>query len=126
MVKFRVLERKKPTALELPGKYYAKAVTHEVIGMEELSELISDQSTVSETDILAVLNSLERNIISQIKKGNLIRLGRLGSLQLSLKSLGSENPEDVSGSNVLVKRILFRPGKRLRDALTLLQFTKVG
>ena len=125
MVKYRVLERKNPSEMELPGKYYAKAVTHEVIGMEELCELIADQSTVSETDILAVLNSLERNIISQIKKGNLVRLGRLGSLQLSLKSMGSENAEDVSSSNVLVKRILFRPGKRLRDALTLLRFTKV-
>uniref|UniRef100_UPI00404B9B25 HU family DNA-binding protein n=1 Tax=Flavobacterium sp. TaxID=239 RepID=UPI00404B9B25 len=125
MVKYRVLERKNPSEKKLPGKYYAKAVTHEVIGMEELSELIADQSTVSETDILAVLNSLERNIISQIKKGNLVRLGRLGSLQLSLKSMGSENADEVSSSNVLIKRILFRPGRRLKDALALLRFTKV-
>ena len=124
-IKYRVLERRNPSDLDLPAKFYAKAVTHEVIGIDELCELIADQSTVSETDVLAVLNSLEKNVIRQIKKGNLIQLGRLGSFQLSLKSAGSDLATDVTASNVLRKRIIFRPSKRMRNALATVDFTKV-
>jgi len=125
-VKFKVLERRNPSDMDLPAKYYAKAVTHEVIGIDELCELIAEQSTVSETDVLAVLNSLEKNVIRQIKKGNLIQLGRLGSFQLSLNSAGSEQEEQVTAANVLRKRIIFRPSQRFKEVLTTLKFKKVA
>jgi predicted histone-like DNA-binding protein len=125
-VKFKVLERRNPSDMDLPAKYYAKAVTHEVIGIDELCELIAEQSTVSETDVLAVLNSLEKNVIRQIKKGNLIQLGRLGSFQLSLNSAGSEQEEQVTAANVLRKRIIFRPSQRFKDVLATLKFKKVA
>jgi predicted histone-like DNA-binding protein len=126
MIKYRVLERRNPSDLDLPAKFYAKAITHEVIGIDELCETIAEQSTVSETDVLAVLNSLEKNILKQIKKGNLIQLGRLGSFQLSLKSSGSDLAEDVTAGNVLRKRIIFRPSQRFRDVLATLKFIKVA
>ena len=125
-VKFKVLERRNPSDMDLPAKYYAKAVTHEVIGIDELCELIAEQSTVSETDVLAVLNSLEKNVIRQIKKGNLIQLGRLGSFQLSLNSAGSEQEEQVTAANVLRKRIIFRPSQRFKEVLATLKFKKVA
>lgn len=97
--KIKVVERRNPSNLDLPAKFYAKAVTHDVIGIDEMCEMISDQCTVSESDILAVLNSLDKNIMRQIKKGNLVQLGRVGSFQLSLNSAGSDSAEEVTAEN---------------------------
>lgn len=124
--KIKVVERRNPSNLDLPAKFYAKAVTHDVIGIDEMCEMISDQCTVSESDILAVLNSLDKNIMRQIKKGNLVQLGRVGSFQLSLNSAGSDSAEEVTAENVLRKRILFRPSTRMKKELKTLSFRKVS
>jgi predicted histone-like DNA-binding protein len=125
-VKLKVVERRNPSNLDLPAKFYAKAITHDVIGIDEMCEMISDQCTVSEYDILAVLNSLDKNISKQIKKGNLVQLGRIGSFQLSLRSAGSDSAEEVTSENVLRNRIIFRPSPRMKKELKTLSFRKVS
>jgi predicted histone-like DNA-binding protein len=125
-VKLKVVERRNPSNLDLPAKFYAKAITHDVIGIDEMCEMISDQCTVSESDILAVLNSLDKNISKQIKKGNLVQLGRIGSFQLSLRSAGSDSAEEVTAENVLRNRIIFRPSPRMKKELKTLSFRKVS
>lgn len=125
-IKYKVLPRKNPQDLLAPEKFYAAAIADGETDLEKLSELISYQCTVTESDCYAVLMSLEHNIISELREGRIVKLGRLGNFQVGISSEGKVTANEVSSSAVTKTRILFRPGKRLRSLLNDLSFRKAG
>jgi predicted histone-like DNA-binding protein len=125
-IKYKVLPRKNPQDLLAPEKFYAAAIADGETDLEKLSELISYQCTVTESDCYAVLMSLEHNIISELREGRIVKLGRLGNFQVGISSEGKDTALEVSASSVTKTRILFRPGKRLRSLLNDLSFRKAG
>ncbi len=125
-VKYKVLPRKNPQDLLAPEKFYAAAIADGEVDLDKLAEQISYQCTVTESDCYAVLLSLERNIISELEQGRIVKLGRLGNFQIGLSSEGKETSEEVSVSAIKKARILFRPGKRLRLLLNDLSFRKAS
>jgi predicted histone-like DNA-binding protein len=125
-VKFKALKRKNPQDMNAPEKYYASAVGDGEVTMDVLAEMISYQCTVTESDCYAVLISLEKNIISELGQGRIVKLGRLGNFQVGISSEGKPTPEEVMATDITKTRILFRPGKRLRNLLGDLSFRKAG
>lgn len=107
-----------------PEKFYAAAIANGETNLDKLAELISYQCTVTEADCYAVLMSLEHNIVSELKEGRIVKLGRLGNFQVGLSSEGLATAEEVSSSAITKRRILFRPGKKLRSLLNELSFQK--
>jgi predicted histone-like DNA-binding protein len=124
-LKFKSQQKINPRDLTAPRKYYATAVTGSIVDLEELAEFVSDQSTISEADILGVLKAMERTMVREMLKGRSIRLGDIGSLVMTIQSEGQEKPEDVTSSSIKKARVNFRPGKRLRKMLKSLDFSKV-
>jgi nucleoid DNA-binding protein len=51
-----------------------------------MSEEISDRCTLTETDVLAALNALQREMIKNLLEGKIVRFGTFGSFQLGLSS----------------------------------------
>ena len=125
-IKFRPLGRKNPQDRTLPEKYYASVVADGSVDFETLAESISQQCTVTETDCIAVLTVLERSIISELKQGRIVRLGKLGNFQVGLSSAGLDTMEEVNANAIIKSRILFRPGKKMRELLSNLSFRKAG
>lgn len=123
-VKYKVLPRKNPQDMVAPEKFYAAAIANGETNLDKLAELISYQCTVTEADCYAVLMSLEHNIVSELKEGRIVKLGRLGNFQVGLSSEGLATAEEVSSSAITKRRILFRPGKKLRSLLNELSFQK--
>lgn len=86
-VKYNVIERKnllKPT--EAP-KFYASAKANGEVSFKSLAkEIASAGSTVSDTDVLAVLNDLTKVLVKHLAEGKVVKLGDFGNLQVSLKS----------------------------------------
>ena len=125
-VKFKVLPRKNPQDITAPEKFYAAAIADGDVDLDRLAELISYQCTVTETDCYAVLLSLEHNIIGELGQGRIVKLGRLGNFQVGISSTGSDTAADVSAATIIKSRILFRPGKKLRNMLNSVSFKKAG
>lgn len=125
-IKFKTQSRKNPQDLTAPEKYYAAAVSNGETDMEALAEMIAYQSTLTDTDCYAVLRSLEYNIINELKQGRIVKLGSLGNFQVSISSEGRVTPEEVSATDVTKSRILFRPGKKLRNLLGNLNYLKAS
>ncbi len=71
-----------------------------------------------------LLRSLEHNIITELKAGRIVRLGSLGSFQVSLSSDGKPTADEVSALDIVKNRINFRPGKKLRQMLQLVSYQK--
>ena len=125
-IKYKVLPRKNPQDLLAPEKFYATAIADGEVDLDRLAELISYQCTVTATDCYAVLHSLEHNIIGELEQGRIVKLGRLGNFQVGISSEGKDTETEVSSTNIVKSRILFRPGKRLRSMLNGLSFKKAG
>ena len=125
-IKFKTQSRKNPQDLTAPEKYYAAAVADGNVDLDRLAELISYQCTVTETDCYAVLMALEHNIIGELKQGRIVKLGRLGNFQVGISSTGSDTAAEVSATSISTRRILFRPGKKLRTMLDGVSFKKAG
>ena len=125
-VKYKVLPRKNPQDMTAPEKFYAAAIADGEVDLDKLAEQISYQCTVTESDCYAVLLSLERNIISELEQGRIVKLGRLGNFQIGVSSEGRDTAEEVTSAAITKTRILFRPGKRLRSLLNDLSFRKAS
>ena len=125
-VKYKVLPRKNPQDLLAPEKFYAAAIADGETDLDKLAEQISYQCTVTESDCYAVLLSLERNIISELEQGRIVKLGRLGNFQIGVSSQGKDTAAEVTAGAIVKTRILFRPGKRLRSLLKDLSFRKAS
>jgi predicted histone-like DNA-binding protein len=125
-IKFKVLPRKNPQDLNGPDKYYAAAVSDGETNLDALAEMIAYQCTVTKPDCYAVLMALEHNIVSELRQGRIVKLGSLGNFQVSISALGMDTPEEVSASTIVNNRILFRPGKQLRELLKSITYRKAG
>ncbi len=125
-VNFKTVYRKNPQDRTLPGKHYAQYANKEYVDLEDLAEIILEISSISDSDCLAVINELEKAIVRELKKGNIVRLGKIGNFQISFSSDGVDTEEEVTANLIKSPRVLFRPTTRMKDMLSNLKFHKVG
>lgn len=113
-----------PTQSDAPLRYYPKVTKTGEIDLDQLTEEISDASTLTQADCYAVVISLVKVLEQHLSKGEIVRIDPLGSFQISVKGTGSDNAKSVSSDNVTSASIIFRPGKKLKKMLGLLVFKR--
>ena len=124
-VTYSVAPRINPRDKEAAPKYYGRVQANGDVNIREMSERIQQTCTVHKADVQAVLLALEDVITDALKGGEIVRLGDLGTLQIGISSKGAVTEEDYTPSLIKKKRINFRPGKVLANAMASLNFTKV-
>ena len=124
-IPYNVVPKINPARPEDPPKYYAVANSSGDADFRAMAEEIAEITTVSVPDAVAVLESLVMIIPRHIERGEIIRLGELGSLRVTINSEGSENEEEVNASNVRKANYRFVPGPRLKKTLKTLDYKKV-
>lgn len=105
-------------------RYFPRAVQSGVIDLDQLTEQISTSTTLTETDCQAVVYSLVHHISQALQNGNIVRLGHLGSFQISVKGTASDTPEEVSTKNISSASIVYRPGPRFKKLLKNLEYKR--
>jgi predicted histone-like DNA-binding protein len=124
MIKFKTIERVNPRDITAVKKHYATAITEGTTDLEELAEIVATQCTVSPADCYAVLIALESNIVRELKNGRVVNLGKLGSYRISINAEGMTTSDEVVSSTIKKAKVLFRPGKGIRNMLRNLEFQK--
>ena len=76
--------------------------------------------------VYAVLIALEDVVKEAIQNGEIVRLGELCTLQVSLSGKGALTEEDYNDSLIKKVKIIFRPGTILAGALETLKYSKVA
>ena len=105
--------------------FYANAKAAGTCGMYELCDLISLSSTASPGDVRLILDSLIEVMKRSLGKGEVVQVGELGNFQLQFGSTGTLTEKEFNSALIKSKRILFRPGKQLRDAISNYTFEKI-
>ncbi len=125
-VTYSVVPRINPTEKSAPPRYYAQALARGDVSIREMAERIQATCTVHKSDVYAVLVALEDVIAEAIQNGEIVRLGELCTLQVSLSGKGAMTEEEYTTSLIERTKINFRPGKILSNALASLNYTKVA
>lgn len=124
-VKYNIVERKNPQDRTAAAKYYASAKADGAINLKELSREISGGSTtVSDTDVLAVLNDLTKILVRHLSAGEIVKLGDFGNFQITLTSNGAVTEQQFNASYIKGNKVHFRPGVDLRDMLKTVKYEK--
>ena len=120
-----LVEQGHPFKPEVPKKWYARAKSSKELTFRRLSKDIAEGSTtVSDTDVLAVLNDLIKILCRHLQDGEIVRFGDFGSFQISISSEGAETPEKFHHSMIKGSKVVFRPGLDLKEMLNNLKYEK--
>lgn len=126
VIAYSVSERRDMKNFETGNKlYFAQAQSRGEMGLEEISDRIQRECTVTRADISAVLIALSTVVTDGLKSGEVVRLGNLGSMQIGISSTGAKEKDQFTSANITKARIKFRPGKDLIGALTDLSYRQV-
>lgn len=125
-IKFKVIEKGQP-GVEGGGekKFYASANFTGEKSLDGLTKDIEKISTVSGADIRAVLYAMVDVMVGSLEEGQIVRLGELGSLRVSISSEGQEKAEDVKAATIRSSKVIFTPGKGIKNMLKTLKFEKM-
>ena len=124
-VTYSVVPRRNPSEKGTPPKYYAQAQARGGVSLRDMAERIQSSCTVHKSDVYAVLVALEDVVADAIQNGEIVRLGDLCTLQVSLSGKGAVTEEDYTADLIKRAKINFRPGTVLANALASLSFSKV-
>ena len=124
-VTYSVVPRINPREKNDPPKYYAQAQVRGDVSIREMAERIQATCTVHKTDVYAVLVALEDVVKEAIQNGEIVRLGELCTLQVSLSGKGTLTEKEYDDSLIKKAKIIFRPGTILAGALESLKYSKV-
>ena len=124
-VTYSVVPRRNPSEKGTPPKFYAQAQARGDVSLREMAERIQTSCTVHKSDVYAVLVALEDVVADAIQNGEIVRLGDLCTLQVSLSGKGALSEEEYTTDLIKRAKIIFRPGAVLANALVSLSYSKV-
>jgi predicted histone-like DNA-binding protein len=123
-VKYNVVERGNPSNPAAPKKFYPSIESSGRKTLRQMAERISQISTVSTADTMAVLEALLTTIPDELAAGNIVELGDFGNFWLRSDSEGADTAEAVRASQINSVLPRFNPGKEFKKVLDAIEFEK--
>lgn len=124
-IKYNVIKRRNPRNPADPTMFYASTKADGEVSFKALSkEIAQGSTTVSDTDVLAVLNDLNKLLAKHLSEGKIVRLGDFGTFQAIISSNGEAEAAKVTAASIKGAKIQFRPGEDLRNMLKAVKFEK--
>jgi len=116
-IEYSLAERGNPGKPTAPKKFYAVTKSTGETTVRGLAKRISDISTVSSVDVMAVLEALFQVVPGEMADGRIVRCGDFGSFSTSLKSTGAASEKEFTTALVTNVNVNFRPGKLFAQAM---------
>ena len=101
-IKFRVVERGNPGNQAAPKKFYGVVKSVGRTTLFKLAKKIAQSSTVSLTDVYAVLMSFLEMLPNELEEGRTVSLGEFGSFKTTIKTEGAETREGFNSRNISI------------------------
>ena len=93
---------------------------------KDLAEYINFACSITESDVVAVLQALGKCVCDELLDGNRVELEHLGTFSLSL-TCGNKKLEDrVTKRDIHVKNILFTPCAEMKEAMRTAEIVSGG
>lgn len=116
-MKYIVIPRKNPQALEEVAKFYMQAKMLGTIKLADICQEISLSSSLTRGDVSNTIMSFLDTIPKYLKMGYSVKMDELGTFRLSLSSSGSDNEDEVGIGNLKGIHIIFTPSVKMKDEI---------
>lgn len=123
MAKFRKVKNNRKNS-PTRGMIYGRAVVNKVVHTRAIAKKITERCTVTEPDILAVINALMTEISANIADGNKVVLDEFGSFKLGIRTSPAESAKKFTSANIKNMYVIYSPytvmdqGKRIKPMLS--------
>ncbi len=123
MAKFRKVKNNRKNS-PTRGMIYGRAVVNSVVHTSAIAKKITERCTVTEPDILAVINALMTEISANIAEGNKVILDEFGSFKLGIRTSPAVNAKKFTQANIKNMYVIYTPytvmdhGKRVKPMLS--------
>lgn len=123
MAKFRKVKNNRKNS-PTRGMIYGRAVVNRVVHTSAIAKKITERCTVTEPDILAVINALMTEISANIADGNKVVLDEFGSFKLGIRTSPAVSARKFTQANIKAMYIIYSPysvmdqGKRVKPMLS--------
>lgn len=123
MAKFRKVKNNRKNS-PTRGMIYGRAVVNSVVHTSAIAKKITERCTVTEPDILAVINALMTEISANIAEGNKVVLDEFGSFKLGIRTSPAVSAKKFTSANIKAMYIIYSPysvmdqGKRVKPMLS--------
>ncbi len=124
-VPYRMLPKKNNLVSPPEVKYYPIAVGRDVVDLEQLAKKVSLASSMSEADCYGVIIALTEQIGDELADGNIVKVDRLGTFQLTISSGGVSSIAEAIRPHIKGTRINYKPSKKLKEKTANLNFEKI-
>ena len=125
IMKYKKIARKKPNDPGAPAKFYIQPVNDGKVDKRMITDDLVLVSSLSRGDITSVIENLIDIMPKYLLMGKSVQLGELGTLRVSFSSEGADTIDELNPSMVRGKKIIFVPGKLLKELLPKLTFELV-
>lgn len=125
-IKIVALPKKNPRKPEEPARYYAAVQSSGHADLRKLARRISESSTVSSADTLAVLEALLMVVPQELLEGNIVKLGDLGTFRLTVTSTPVETADKITSHNIKSLNVRFTPGKLFKQNMVSAEYEKIS
>lgn len=123
MAKFRKVKNNRKNS-PTRGMIYGRAVVNRVVHTSAIAKNITERCTVTEPDILAVINALMTEISANIAEGNKVVLDNFGSFKLGIRTSPAVSAKKFTSANIKNMYVIYTPytvmdhGKRVKPMLS--------
>lgn len=108
-----------------PGtKYLARLWRNEDVSLDTIAKEVSNATTVSYPDMLAVLKALEISISNHVMNGSAVKFGMLGAFIPQLNATAQNTLDDVTTDTVRRVSCRFLPGPEFKKSLKDVQISE--
>ena len=103
---------------------YPRAVSNGIVETEEIIKEIEMISTVSGGDILGTIYGLTGATLRKLADGKIVKIEGFGSFRVTFETKALTDGEEAVEAAITKANIVFRPGKRFKQMLKTVSFTK--
>jgi predicted histone-like DNA-binding protein len=125
-IRYVIQQRKNPRDPSAQPKYYLIAKTFAPVGRKFLLEDMVDRTSLTKQEAVTALDYLFEVLPRLVSMGFTVKLGELGHFRISIRSEGSDTPEEATESKVKSKRLLFIPGREIHDLIQRIPVEEYG
>lgn len=122
MLTYKIIKQRNPLDENKEEMFYARLTDRQKCDLDDVAEIISSRSSLTKSDIVATLMSLEDIIPKLLIAGSTVQLGKLGTFSLHSKVATYPKKSQVTWRSFLKLMIRFRPGKALKIRLQEVNF----
>lgn len=105
------------------SEYTARSKSVGTVGFNEVRRDITSRTFLHEAELVGAVTALTGELIERLRDGLIVDMGDLGHFQVCFSSEKAEDPIAFRGGKKLRSvRVVFRPGRELRQMLKTLEF----